>query len=79
MSGAGLGGPYASAHYGGPNSSGYSELGEARGLRGATGALGDPNLVVQFKDLSSIMFRRTAICKDYSLIHCSELIRNDMD
>ena len=28
-------------------------------------------------DLSSIMF--TTICKDYSLIHCSELIRNDMD
>ena len=49
MSGAGLGGPYASAHYGGSNSAGYSELGGARGLGGAAGALRDPNLMVQLQ------------------------------
>ena len=49
LSGAGLGGPYASAHYGGSNSAGYSELGGARGLGGAAGALRDPNLMVQLQ------------------------------
>ena len=47
LSGAGLGGPYASAHYGGSNSPGYSELGGARGLGSVVGALGDSNLVVK--------------------------------
>ena len=46
LNGVGLGGPYASTRYGGPNLTVYSRLGGARGLGDVAGALGDLNLVV---------------------------------